>query len=55
MGFCRTHTLQTNSVSGRSIIGQEAAEQIVEEHPEFSPDLPILAPKVQAWHHVSQM
>ena len=55
MGFCRTHTLQTNSVSGKSIIGQEAAEQIVEEYPEFSPDLPILAPKVQAWHHVSQM
>ena len=55
MGFCRTHTLQTNSVSKKNIIDQEAAEEIVNEHPEFSEDLPICSEKVQAWHHVSQM
>ena len=55
MGFCRTHTLQTNSVSKKNIIDQEAAEEILNEHPEFSEDLPICSEKVQAWHHVSQM
>ena len=55
MGFCRTHTLQTNSVSKKNIIDQEAAEEIVNEHPEFSEDLPICSEKVQTWHHVSQM
>ena len=55
MGFCRTHTLQTNSVSKKNIIDQEAAEEIVNAHPEFSEDLPICSEKVQTWHHVSQM
>ena len=55
MGFCRTHTLQTNSVSKKNIIDQEAAEEIVNEHPELSEDLPICSEKVQTWHHVSQM
>ena len=55
MGFCRTHTLQTNSVSKKNIIDQEAAEEIVNEHPEFSENLPICSEKVQTWHHVSQM
>ena len=55
MGFCRTHTLQTNSVSKKNIIDQEAAEEILNEHPEFCEDLPIYSEKVQAWHHVSQM
>ncbi len=50
--FCRTHTTELK-VSKKSIIGQEAARAIVEQHPEAGPDEEVTAEKVHLWHHNS--
>jgi hypothetical protein len=54
LNFCRTHT-SLLTISKKSIIGQEAAKEIVAKCSDLGPDEEITNDKVYTWHHISQM
>lgn len=56
MKFCRTHTNSELALGKKSLVGQEAASEIVTKYPEAGPDSEITEEaKVHLWHHVSSI